>query len=268
MVGSRCVQRIVNLCIVGLVATMLGSPAVADWRSVDDSGLAVEMDAPGLTTQARRDSAHVDDMQNGKSIRSCWGAPGKGVASACISYQAKLGATGRFPYLRATDIASMSGPLRPLAKDVARTNQTVATGNADYEVARFTTFSGGFQQSCFSLARYWDDQRRRIIGWYCAAAGVALDDNAARDIIATITSIYGESSFWTRSESNQCPVTAWVRARYTRLNVNDNRHRGFQNLERIAEPEKAGRRVVDMQITPPAFGSQAVAVLRLPKESD
>ena len=38
--------------------------------------------------------------------------------------------------------------------------------------------------------------------------------------------------------------------------------------ERIAEHEKDGWEVVDMQPTPPAFGSQAVVVLRLAKESD
>ena len=36
--------------------------------------------------------------------------------------------------------------------------------------------------------------------------------------------------------------------------------------ERIAEKEKEGWEVVNMQITPPAFGSQAVIVLRLAKE--
>jgi len=37
--------------------------------------------------------------------------------------------------------------------------------------------------------------------------------------------------------------------------------------ERIAEKEKEGWEVVDMQITPPAFGSQPVIILRLAKES-
>ena len=37
--------------------------------------------------------------------------------------------------------------------------------------------------------------------------------------------------------------------------------------ERIAEKEKEGWEVVDMQITPPAFGSQAVIILRLTRES-
>ena len=36
--------------------------------------------------------------------------------------------------------------------------------------------------------------------------------------------------------------------------------------ERIAEKEKEGWEVVDMQITPPAFGSQAVIILRLARE--
>ena len=35
--------------------------------------------------------------------------------------------------------------------------------------------------------------------------------------------------------------------------------------ERIAEKEKEGWEVVDMQITPPAFGSQPVIILRLTK---
>ncbi len=38
--------------------------------------------------------------------------------------------------------------------------------------------------------------------------------------------------------------------------------------ERIAEKEKEGWEVVDMQITPPAFGSQAVIILRLARESN
>ena len=38
--------------------------------------------------------------------------------------------------------------------------------------------------------------------------------------------------------------------------------------ERIAEHEKDGWAVVDMQVTPPAFGSQAVIVLRLARESN
>jgi translation elongation factor EF-1beta len=33
--------------------------------------------------------------------------------------------------------------------------------------------------------------------------------------------------------------------------------------ERIAEKEKEGWEVIDMQITPPAFGSQPVIILRL-----
>ena len=37
--------------------------------------------------------------------------------------------------------------------------------------------------------------------------------------------------------------------------------------QRIAEHEKDGWAVVDMQLTPPAFGSQAVIVLRLARES-
>ncbi len=36
--------------------------------------------------------------------------------------------------------------------------------------------------------------------------------------------------------------------------------------ERIAEKEKEGWEVVDMRITPPAFGSQAVIILRLARE--
>ncbi len=36
--------------------------------------------------------------------------------------------------------------------------------------------------------------------------------------------------------------------------------------ERIAEHEKDGWEIVDMQITPPAFGSQPVLVLRLSRE--
>ncbi len=36
--------------------------------------------------------------------------------------------------------------------------------------------------------------------------------------------------------------------------------------ERIAEKEKEGWEVLDMQITPPAFGSQAVIILRLARE--
>ena len=38
--------------------------------------------------------------------------------------------------------------------------------------------------------------------------------------------------------------------------------------ERIVEKEKDGWEVVDMQITPPAFGSQPVIILRLAKESN
>ncbi len=38
--------------------------------------------------------------------------------------------------------------------------------------------------------------------------------------------------------------------------------------ERIAEKEKEGWEVVDMQITPHAFGSQAVIILRLARESN
>ena len=37
--------------------------------------------------------------------------------------------------------------------------------------------------------------------------------------------------------------------------------------ERIAEKEMDGWEVVDMQITPPAFGSQPVLILRLTRES-
>ena len=37
--------------------------------------------------------------------------------------------------------------------------------------------------------------------------------------------------------------------------------------ERIAEKEREGWEVVDMQITAPAFGSQAVIILRLTRES-
>ena len=36
--------------------------------------------------------------------------------------------------------------------------------------------------------------------------------------------------------------------------------------ERIAEKEQEGWQVVDMQVTPPAFGSQPVLILRLTKE--
>ena len=38
--------------------------------------------------------------------------------------------------------------------------------------------------------------------------------------------------------------------------------------ERIAVREKEGWEVVDMQITPPAFGSQPVIILRLARESN
>ncbi len=38
--------------------------------------------------------------------------------------------------------------------------------------------------------------------------------------------------------------------------------------DRIAEKEREGWEVVDMQITPPAFGFQAVIILRLARESD
>ena len=38
--------------------------------------------------------------------------------------------------------------------------------------------------------------------------------------------------------------------------------------ERLAEHEKDGWGVVDMQVTRPAFGSQAVIVLRLARESN
>ena len=38
--------------------------------------------------------------------------------------------------------------------------------------------------------------------------------------------------------------------------------------ERIAEKEKEGWEVADMQITPPAFGSQPVIILRLARESN
>ena len=38
--------------------------------------------------------------------------------------------------------------------------------------------------------------------------------------------------------------------------------------ERIAENEKDGWEVVDMQITSPAFGSQSVIILRHARESD
>ena len=38
--------------------------------------------------------------------------------------------------------------------------------------------------------------------------------------------------------------------------------------ERIEEKEKEGWEVVDMQISPPAFGSQPVLILRLAAESN
>ena len=38
--------------------------------------------------------------------------------------------------------------------------------------------------------------------------------------------------------------------------------------ERIAEKEREGWEIVDIQITPPAFGSQPVIILRLAKESN
>jgi len=38
--------------------------------------------------------------------------------------------------------------------------------------------------------------------------------------------------------------------------------------ERVAEKEKEGWEVVDMQITPPALGSQPVIILRLARESN
>ena len=37
--------------------------------------------------------------------------------------------------------------------------------------------------------------------------------------------------------------------------------------ERIAEKESEGWEIVDMQITPPAFGQQPVIILRLARES-
>jgi len=187
MICPRVVRQCVKLCVVGLVVTILGSPAVALWLSVDDNGFVVDMAAPSLSPQIRRDSPRIDNNRNARSIRSCWGAPATGTASACITYQAILSAIGKFPYLRATNVATNSEPLRPIAKQVAETNQTVAAANAEFEVARFTTFSGDFQQDCFSLARYWDARRKRIIGWYCAETNVTLDDAAIRDIVATIT---------------------------------------------------------------------------------
>ena len=187
MICPRVVRQCVKLCVVGLVVTFLDSPAVALWRSVDDNGFVVDMAAPGLSPQTRRDTPRNDDILNARSIRSCWGTPGAGTASACITYQAILSAIGKFAYLRATNVATNSEPLRPITKEVAKTNQTVATANAEFEVARFTTFSGDFRQDCFSLARYWDARRKRIIGWYCAETNVTLDDAATRDIIATIT---------------------------------------------------------------------------------
>ena len=38
--------------------------------------------------------------------------------------------------------------------------------------------------------------------------------------------------------------------------------------ERIAEKENEGWEVVDLQVTPPALGSQPVIILRLTKESN
>jgi translation elongation factor EF-1beta len=38
--------------------------------------------------------------------------------------------------------------------------------------------------------------------------------------------------------------------------------------ERIAEKESEGWEVVDMQMTPPAFGSQVVVIVRLARESN
>ena len=38
--------------------------------------------------------------------------------------------------------------------------------------------------------------------------------------------------------------------------------------ERIAESEKEGWEIVDMQVTPPEFGQQPVIILRLARESN
>ena len=108
MIYPRIVRQCVTLCVVGLAASMLGSPAVAIWRSVDDSGLVVDMAAPGLSSQTRRDSAQIDDVLHAKSMRSCWGDPGSGKASTCITYQAISSAISKFPYLRATSVVSVA----------------------------------------------------------------------------------------------------------------------------------------------------------------
>ncbi len=184
---SHWPARLILATLMVLAATSLSArDAWADWRRVETKERRISVTAPGLDDDSLRAVTMVHDWGDGTSQNLCWNHPASATASACLTHQRFLRTTMKFAYLRASNVAAMAGPLRSLRKDIDPNLKTYPTPVGDISVARFEAVLGDTRKNCFALSRYWPGNRERLMGWYCAASGTTLSDEAIQDILSTI----------------------------------------------------------------------------------
>lgn len=185
--NSMMPARLVLATLMILAATSLSArDAGADWRRVETEERRIGVTAPGLDDDSLRAVTMVHDWGNGTSQNLCWNHPASAAASACLTHQRFLRTTIKFAYLRAGNVAAMAGPLRSLRKDIDPNLKTYPSPVGDISVARFEAVLGDTRKNCFALSRYWPGNRERLMGWYCAASGTTLGDQAIQDILSTV----------------------------------------------------------------------------------
>ena len=184
---SHWPARLLLATLMILAATSLSArDAGADWRKVETKERRIGVTAPGLDDKKLRIVDMVNDHSNGKGQNLCWNYPLSAGASACLTHQRILRIPIEFTYLGATNVAAMAGPLKSLRKDINPDVKTYRSPLGDIKVARFEGVSGDTLKDCFALSRYWPGNRERLMGWYCAASGTTLDDQAIQDILSTV----------------------------------------------------------------------------------
>ena len=184
---SHWPARLILAALMILTAASLSArDAWADWRRVETKERRISVTAPGLDDESLRAVTMVHDWGNGTSENLCWNHPVSAAASACLTHQRFRRITIEFTYLRANNVAAVAGPLQSLRKDIDPNLETYPTPVGDISVARFEAVLGDTRKNCFALSRYWRGNRERLIGWYCAASGTTLSDEAIQDILSTI----------------------------------------------------------------------------------
>lgn len=172
--------------VVVLVLTAVPLAAEAGWKQLDSVEHKLVFNAPGLKLTDMTVRNFINEDIGGKMEWLCWRNFAKKAPNACIAYQRNSRRPA--PYRRVREIPASYAKkfFRGTRHEFIGKVSELPSALGDFESSRLVVRTKGHSKSCVVFSRYFDGNRKFVLGWYCGQVGTEMSKDTIKNIVATI----------------------------------------------------------------------------------